>query len=59
VFEEGSWRIRNDNDIEHILEKHDLVRFIRAGTIIWLDWLDYVQKMDEEKTAKRIMHARM
>jgi len=45
VFEEGSWRIRNNNTVEDILEKQNIVRFIKAGRI---RWLDYLQRMDKE-----------
>lgn len=56
MFEEGSWRIRSNNEIEHILEKEEVVRFIMAGRI---KWLGHVQRMNEERILKRRMHAIM
>jgi len=42
--------------MEQILVKENIVIFIIAGRIIWFG---HVQRMDEERIFKQIMHARM
>lgn len=56
VNEEVIWRIRNNTEIEQILENENIVKFIKSGRI---RWLGHVERMDEERIPKRIMLARM
>lgn len=56
LIEEGSWRKKINNEIEQILEKQNIVRFIKAKRI---RWLGYEQRMNEERMPKRIMCARI
>lgn len=51
VFEEGERTIRSNSEIERIFEKKNIVRFINAGRI---RWLDHVQGMGVEMMLKRI-----
>ena len=51
VNEEGIWRIRNNTEIEQILENENIVKFIKSDRIRWLAHV--------ERIPKRIMLARM
>ena len=50
--EDGSWRIRMNYELNKLIEKADIVRFIKSRRIAWLG---YVMRMDDKRTPKRIL----
>jgi hypothetical protein len=49
--EDASWRIRMNHELS-VVENTDIVRFIKSRRIAWLG---HVIRMDEKRTAKRIL----
>jgi hypothetical protein len=47
----GIWRIRNNAELDRVINGADIVRFIKAQRI---KWLGHIQRMDTSRTAKRI-----
>jgi hypothetical protein len=45
------WRIRNNAELDRVINGVDIVRFIKAQRI---KWLGHIQRMDTSRTAKRI-----
>jgi hypothetical protein len=56
VREGEQWRIRSNRESEEILRGEDVVKFVKSQ---WLAWLGHVQRMDEEKMLRKLLHGRM
>jgi hypothetical protein len=50
--EDGSWRIRMNNELNELIGNADIVRFIKSRRIAWLG---HVRRMDDKRTTKRIL----
>jgi hypothetical protein len=50
--EEGSWRIRMNHELNELIEKTDIVRFIKSRRIARLG---HVKWMDEKRTPKTVL----
>jgi hypothetical protein len=46
------WRIRNNAELDQVINGADIVRFIKAQTV---KWLGHIQRMDTSRIAKRIL----
>jgi hypothetical protein len=46
------WRMRNNTEFDHVISGADIVWFIKAQKI---EWLDHVQRMGTSRIAKRIL----
>jgi hypothetical protein len=51
-YEDGSWRIRMNYELNELIGNADIVRFIKSRRIAWLG---HVMRMDDERTPKRIL----
>jgi hypothetical protein len=49
---DNTWRIRNNTEIDKLIEDADIVRFIKAQRI---KWLGHIQRMDQTRPARRIL----
>jgi hypothetical protein len=50
--EDGSWRIRKNNEPNELIENADILRFIKRRKIAWLG---HVMRMDEKRTPKGVL----
>jgi hypothetical protein len=48
---ENIWRIRNNAELDQVINRADIVRFIKAQRV---KWLGHIQRMDTSRIAKRI-----
>jgi hypothetical protein len=48
----GSWRIRKNYELNELIKNADTVRFIKSRR---LAWLGHVMRMDDKRTAKRMI----
>ncbi|KAF6198411.1 hypothetical protein GE061_008159 [Apolygus lucorum] len=55
VCESGVWRIRTNNELEHLMKGEDIVRFAKARSI---SWLGHVNRMDESRMPRKLLNAR-
>jgi len=46
------WRIRNNTEIDNLIEGADIVRFIRAQRI---KWLGHIERMDQARPARKLL----
>jgi hypothetical protein len=46
------WRTRNNEEIDNILRKEDIVRFVKARRI---SWIGHVERMEASRLSKRVM----
>jgi hypothetical protein len=46
------WRIRNNEEIDNIIRKKDIVRFVKARRI---SWIGHVERMEDSRIPKRVM----
>jgi hypothetical protein len=46
------WRIRNNEEIDNIVRKKDIVRFVKARRI---SWIGHVERMENSRMPKRVM----
>jgi len=49
--EDGSWRFRMNYELNELIEKADIVRFIKSRRA----WLGHVIRMDDRRTPKKIL----
>lgn len=56
VFENEAWRIRYNEEINNILNKEDIVRFIKSQR---LRWFGHVERMEEDRMPKRVLKGKM
>jgi hypothetical protein len=50
--EDGSWRIRMNQELNELIENADIVRFTKSRRIAWLG---HVMWMDDRRTPKKIL----
>jgi hypothetical protein len=50
------WRIRNDEEIDNIIRKKDIVRFVKARRI---SWVGHVKRMEDSRVPKRVMREKI
>jgi hypothetical protein len=46
------WRIRNNMEIDNLIEGADIVRFIKAQRI---KWLGHIQRMDQSRPTRKLL----
>jgi hypothetical protein len=46
------WRTRNDEEIDNIIRKKDIVRFVKATKI---SWVGHVERMEDSRMPKRVV----
>jgi hypothetical protein len=46
------WRIRNNMEIDKVMEGADIVRFIKAQRI---KWLGHIQRMDQARPTRKLL----
>ena len=56
VEENGYWRRRTNKEIDDILQKEDIVRFVKAQRI---RWIGHVERMNDNRISRRIYTASM
>ena len=56
INENGLWRVRNNKEINDILQGQDIVKFIKAQRI---RWLGHVMRMDAERMPKAVYKTKM
>jgi hypothetical protein len=49
------WRIRNNEEIDNIIRKKDIVRCVKARRI---RWIGHVERMEDSRMPKRVMRER-
>jgi hypothetical protein len=52
VRQRREWRIRNNEEIDNIIRKTDIVRFVKARRI---SWIGHVERMEDSRMPKRVM----
>jgi hypothetical protein len=50
------WRIRNNEEIDNIIRKKDIVRFVKSRRIIWIG---HVERTEDSRTPKRVMREKL
>jgi hypothetical protein len=50
---DNTWRIQNNIEFDKLIEGADMVRFIKAQRI---KWLDHIQRMDQTRPARRLLN---
>jgi transcription termination factor 2 len=50
------WRIRNNEEIDNIIRKKDIVRFVKARRI---SWIGHIQRMEDSRMPKRVMREKI
>jgi hypothetical protein len=50
------WRIRNNEEIDNIIRKKDMVRFVKARRI---SWVGHVERMEENRMPKRVIREKI
>jgi len=56
VVDKGVWRIRYNNELCKLMGGENIVRFIKAQRI---QWLDHVERMDETAVPKRVLKGKL
>jgi hypothetical protein len=49
---DSAWRIRNNMEIDELIEGADIVRFIKAHRI---KWLGHIQRMDQARPTRKLL----
>jgi hypothetical protein len=52
VNTDNIWRIRNNMEIDNLIEGADIVRYLKAQRI---KWLGHVQRMDQARPARKLL----
>jgi hypothetical protein len=52
----GEWRIRNNEEIDNIIRKKDIVRFVKARRI---SWIGHVERMEDSRMPKSVMREKI
>ena len=50
------WRTRNNEKIDNILRKYDIIRFAKARRI---SWIGQVERMEDSRMPKRVMREKI
>jgi hypothetical protein len=50
------WRIRNNEEIDNIIRKKDVVRFVKTKRI---SWVDHVERMEDSRMPKRVIRKKI
>jgi hypothetical protein len=50
------WRIRNNEEIDNIIRKIDIVRFVKARRI---SWICHVERMEDSRMPKRVVREKI
>jgi Holliday junction resolvase-like predicted endonuclease len=50
------WRTRKNEDIDNILRKEDIVRFVKVRRI---NWIGHVERMEDSRMPKWVMRAKI
>jgi hypothetical protein len=50
------WRIRNNEEIDNIIRKKDIVRFVKARRI---SWIGRIERMEDSRMPKRVMREKI
>jgi hypothetical protein len=50
------WRIRNNKEIDNIIRKKYIVRFVKAKGI---SWVGHVERMEDSRMPKRMMREKI
>jgi hypothetical protein len=56
VRQRREWRIRNNEEIDNIIRKKDIVRFVKARRI---SWTGHVERMEDSRMRKRMMREKI
>jgi hypothetical protein len=56
VREGEQWRIRSNRELEEIIRGEDIVKFVKFQR---LAWLGHVERMDEERMSRKLLHGKM
>ena len=52
VRQEMEWRTRNNEEMDNILGREDIVGFVKARRI---SWIGHVERMEDSRMPKRVM----
>jgi CRISPR/Cas system CMR-associated protein Cmr3 (group 5 of RAMP superfamily) len=50
------WTIRNNEEIDNIIRKKDIVRFVKTRRI---SWVSHVERMEDSRMPKRVMREKI
>jgi Holliday junction resolvase-like predicted endonuclease len=50
------WRIKNDGEIDNIIRKKDIVRFVKARRV---SWIGHIERMEDSRMPKRVMREKI
>jgi CRISPR/Cas system CMR-associated protein Cmr3 (group 5 of RAMP superfamily) len=50
------WRIRNNEEIDNIIRKKDIVRYVKERRI---SWVGHVERMEDSRMPKRVMREKI
>jgi hypothetical protein len=50
------WKIRNNEEMDNIIRKKDIFRFVKARRI---SWIGHVERMDDSRMPKRVMREKI
>jgi Holliday junction resolvase-like predicted endonuclease len=52
----AQWRIRNNEEIDNIIRKKDIVRFVKARRI---SWIGHVERVEDSRMPKSVMREKI
>jgi Holliday junction resolvase-like predicted endonuclease len=50
------WRIRNNEEIDNIIRKKDIVRFVKTRKV---SWIGHVERTEDSRMRKRVMREKI